>query len=416
MHRSAYVASSMGRARTGIRGTTPMLSRVLVVAITTIAALAVPVAGSGEEVRRTPKLSPRDVLDRPAALPVERRTGFRLIGGASCVETGSGIECFARGPDSDVLTASFAGGAWSRWRSIGGIVRSDPSCFAFWPDLLTCIATGQDGRLWATERRGTPASSWTGWTSIAFGADVQAGDGVHCVAVPPSSQTFLAQPREAHCFAWRGNGQSLARTLFRLDLVTAATNWQAWRFEPDRPIFSAPQCSIEVAVFGAARSVTARCASLGPQRQLLEWWGHVSGNPTIPPSAWRDWGGTLTSAPSCVEEDDRKLRCAGRGLNGQLWSRRLDTADTGSAWSANGGALASDPACVYVSGKTSCLAVGQDNRLWRFDLGSGSSYVVRGTAMLRAQPRCLVAHLTTSRLHCFVPDANFELVHYEIGI
>lgn len=118
---------------------------------------------------------------------------------------------------------------------------------------------------------------------------------------------------------------------------------------------------------------------------------HVSGNMTIPASGRRDWGGTLTSATSCVQESDAVLSCAGRGLNGERWSRRLDSRQPADAWSSSGGGIASDPACVVASGNTTGFAVGLDNGLQRLYLGSGdrTSYV--------AMPHCVPSPAVSRR-------------------
>ena len=363
---------------------------------------------------RTPRLSTDAVLDPALRLPRERQLGVRLVGSASCFEGAAGLECFVRGPQSDLLTATFRGGTWSPWRTLGGVLRSDPSCFALWPELMTCVATGQDGRLWALEGRGIQERVYHGWISVDLGADVRANEGVDCVPVPPWRRPIIPPPREAHCFTRRTPGPFLARNSLMINIMSPPV-WQPWQLEDDRPVHSRPKCFIDASEYGGlAQSVRARCLMLGAERQLLEWRGQVSRS-VRPNSVWRDWGGTLTSLPSCLREPDGDIRCAARGMNGQLWHRSLDLPVGPNGWTAASGSLASDPSCVLSGGQATCLAVGSDHRLWRFDLGSGARVQIPGTSLLRGQPSCVATGGAAPRIHCLTPDANGALIHYEMA-
>ena len=94
--------------------------------------------------------------------------GGRLIGGPSVVQTPTGLAVFGRGTDNALWCIhQTAGGTWSRWQSLGGIVTSQPGTAAgvtvgFGP--VVALARGTDGALWYRVQ-GT-GGGWSAWRSL----------------------------------------------------------------------------------------------------------------------------------------------------------------------------------------------------------------------------------------------------------
>jgi len=94
--------------------------------------------------------------------------GGRLIGGPAVAQTRAGLAVFGRGTDNALWWKhQTAGGAWSSWQSLGGVITSQPGAAAgvtvrFGPAVV--LARGTNGALWYRVQ-GT-AGGWSGWKSL----------------------------------------------------------------------------------------------------------------------------------------------------------------------------------------------------------------------------------------------------------
>ncbi len=84
------------------------------------------------------------------------------------LNTGAGIDVFARGGDYGLWQRAYRGANWSDWLSVGGSLASAPAVAAGGTALLDVFARGNDNALWHRnfdenrENRGT----WTNWESL----------------------------------------------------------------------------------------------------------------------------------------------------------------------------------------------------------------------------------------------------------
>ena len=94
--------------------------------------------------------------------------GGQLIGGPAVVQAATGLAVFGRGADNALWwTHQAAGGTWSRWQSLGGVITAQPGAAAgmtagFGP--LAVLARGTDGALWY--RVQASGGGWSAWKSL----------------------------------------------------------------------------------------------------------------------------------------------------------------------------------------------------------------------------------------------------------
>jgi hypothetical protein len=122
------------------------------------------------------------VYVRNAAQQGTQALGGRLIGGpaiavapAGLLTSGTPLVVFGRGTDNALWWRYLASSGWTAWRSLGGIITSNPAAATAMTNQfgqLNVFARGQDGALWY---RVLTVRGWQRWT--LFGGRLLAGTG-----------------------------------------------------------------------------------------------------------------------------------------------------------------------------------------------------------------------------------------------
>jgi hypothetical protein len=396
-------------------GSNALLGGIFLVSLISITVLLDPARGQSP----SPPLiqSPKEVqgleANRPSRLyllPAERKTGTTTAGIVpSCVGSSRGIECFTRSLASSpaLLTAVFSNGNWSSWTSLGGSITSDPSCFNPGPGLprgaenISCIALGLNSRLWLLKRSNGQWSS--NWQSIDFGANIHAPDGISCIHEGIQADDW--------CYVRQRAGDTLARIRSR----NSTSGWTNWELIQGGTIHGKPWCIIN----NQGGTAWHSCYSWR-NGQLVRWRaGEYGGSSaaTIPPE-WQLHAGLIASPPSCAERGgsgSNFVVCTALKADGSFQFREAINPATNLWQHVPGSSLASPPTCLRGG---VCIAVGRDQKLWRFDLppssgGSTKMVQIPGTVPLRPGVSCLQA----GNIHCFaVTTTSSELMHYEIAL
>jgi hypothetical protein len=367
-----------------------------------------------------------------ASLLAEQHSGVKSHGSLpSCVQSRQGIECFIQSLASppSLLTAVFAGGKWSPWTSLGGSIISEPSCFNPGPGLpggldnISCIAVGLNSRLWLLKKAN---GQWaTNWQSIDFGDNIHAPDGITCVNYSDYGRINF------RCYA---RNKMNTRDQDRMySIGYAAPNrpeddgWGQWQMVRGvGAIHSKPECLITYVP--RDRNVrdywNLHCYGWRSGELIRTWEMFFrsssslipdpSGYPPIPPTS-TVFSGQIAATPSCTEKGGAGpnfVVCAALKPNGSLVFRRAIDPGVDRWQSIAGSALAGPPICL--TGGT-CFAVGQDQKLWRFDLGDAASPTrsasIPGSRQLLPRLTCIRA----GNFHCFaVAMATNDLIHYQI--
>jgi hypothetical protein len=79
------------------------------------------------------------------------------------------IDCFVKGPDNALWQIAFTNGAWSSWKSIGGVLASGPGAASVLTSTgeraLRVFVKGMDNALWDVSWFG-PSSGWGQWENL----------------------------------------------------------------------------------------------------------------------------------------------------------------------------------------------------------------------------------------------------------
>lgn len=369
-------------------------------------------------------------------LPVERNTGAKSSGFLpSCLQSSRGVECFIQSMTSppSLLSASFVGGKWAPWTSLGGSIISGPSCFNPGPgfpsgmDNIACMALGLNSRLWLLKKANGQWS--TNWQSIDFGDDIYAPDGVSCI-----HQIYSEPGKSSYsCFATKRTDSYDHDRLYAIRYSdpkrTENSGWGRWEMvSGGGAINSKPECLVEhVPVTALVPEYWNRLCYGFHSGQLVRHWSLLYYDPSIVPNpsrarrlpdppSWTRYSGQIAAPPSCVENGGSGpdfVMCAALRADGSFGFRRAISPGTDLWQSVPGHSLAGPPTCL--TGGT-CFAVGQDQKLWRFDLGSGSTppraVRIPGSARLLPRLTCVRA----GPIHCFaVALTTNDLMHYQIA-
>jgi hypothetical protein len=224
--------------------------------------------------------------------------GGRLIGGPAVSQARTGLAVFGRGTDNALWWIhQTAGGTWSRWQSLGGVITSQPGAAAgvaveFGP--LIVLARGADGALWYRVQ-GT-GGSWSAWRS--FGGVLLAGTGPAAVSAV-------------------GN----------LTVAVTGTNHQVWLFGPlGMQVYGFID-------FGGRTNSTPGIANNSPrvnaQFPVIVFargtdnalWYKQTILPIGNPAGWTPLGGRLTSGPAAATVPAGKTYVFALGTDNLPWMR-----------------------------------------------------------------------------------------------
>jgi hypothetical protein len=204
--------------------------------------------------------------------------GGRLIGGPAVTQAGTGLAVFGRGTDNALWWIhQVAGGTWSSWQSLGGVITSQPGAAAgvtagFGP--VVTLARGTDGALWYRVQ-GT-GGGWSGWRSLS--GRLLPGTG-------PAAVTTVGGD---------------------LTVAVTGTDHHIWLFSPTKmQVYGWLD-------FGGRTSSTPGIANDSPRREIQvqfivfargtdnALWSNYSGLAIGTPGGWTSLGGRLTSGPAAA--------------------------------------------------------------------------------------------------------------------
>jgi hypothetical protein len=202
--------------------------------------------------------------------------GGRLAGGPAVVQAGTGLAVFGRGKDNALWwTRQGAGGAWSGWQSLGGVLTSQPGAAAgvtlgFGPVVV--LARGTDGALWY--RVQGSGGGWSAWRSL--GGGLLPGTGPAAVDAEDGSLAVAVTGTDHHVWLFTPTGMQVYRWL---DFRTSSTPGITTNITPRVLPF-------ELVVFAR-----------GTDNAL---WSSQSSMPVVGSSGWTSLGGVLTSGPAAA--------------------------------------------------------------------------------------------------------------------
>jgi len=367
------------------------------------------------------------------SLPVERNTGAKSSGFLpSCLQSSRGVECFIQSMTAppSLLTSAYIGGKWAPWTSLGGSITSGPSCFNPGPgfpsgmDNIACMALGLNSRLWLLKK--ADGQSSINWQSIDFGSNIHAPDGISCVNYSDYARIVY------HCYARNkvntGDYHPIYRIGYSDPTRPESDGWGPWeRVTGVYSIDSKPECLVTyVPRDGNVRDYwNVHCYGWRSGKLVRIWETFDRSSSSLVPdgSAYPPiqptltvFSGQISAPPSCTERSGAGpnfVVCAALKTDGSLVFRNATDPGVDRWQSVAGSVLAGPPTCLTGG---ICFAVGQDQKLWRFDLGTGSTPTrairVPGSARLLPRLTCVRA----GPIHCFaVALSTNDLMHYQIA-
>jgi hypothetical protein len=252
---------------------------------------------------------------------------------SACEFDSSNIYLFAKGTDNALWMKQWTLQSWSAWKSLGGVLTSDPAAVSRRVGVIDVFVRGTDGALWtrATTDGGT---SWSNWSKI--GGQLLSGTG-------PAA------------YAW---GDA------RIGWVVTGTDSKLWHMWRD----SAGTHSWQ----SLGGVLTASPAATSPTSGVIDVYGRGSDSALwqreYASNAWSGWtplGGQLASGtgPAACSWSGR-LDVFVQGTDSAMWHKW--NAGGWSGWQSLGGVLTSSPAAATAPGSKiiDVFVRGRDNGLW----------------------------------------------------
>lgn len=207
-----------------------------------------------------------------------------------CVAAASNLLCFVRGMDQALWVRQWSGSSWKPWKSLGGIITSDPECFTH-GHQIHCFCRGSDHALWQIWTE-SPTATWSGW--IGHGGQFSE-QRPNCVSVGGMVRCFVRGTDNALWLReWSGNA------------------WAPWK-SLGGVLTSNPEC--------ISHSGKTHCFCRGTDAALWQIWSES------PEAAWGNWiglGGTFPpQQPHCLFVGANPW-CFVRGTDDTLFVRRWD--------------------------------------------------------------------------------------------
>jgi peptidoglycan/xylan/chitin deacetylase (PgdA/CDA1 family) len=309
-------------------------------------------AGSSQDhpvilLHNPPSGIPATVLALPAIIEHYQARGYRFVdllgrdsqrNAPAAAATGGALHVAERAADGSLRVRSLAGGAWSGWTSLGGVLVGGPAAAAVTSDTTAFVRLGTENAVWLRTR--TDAGAATAWISLG-------GTG--------TSKPGIARHRGRHSVVVRGaDGAAWLRE-------SNGGTWGEWRSLGGR-LGGAP---VVTTTAGGGLNVAVRGTdgALHVRHRGTAW------------GAWRKVGGNLTAEPalSTTAGGDRLVAMV-RGPDGQAWVTVGNA--TGSSWSAFtpvGGRLTSGPGLAVAGGVIEAFVYGPDGRIWQNTARAGAT-------------------------------------------
>lgn len=252
----------------------------------------------------------------------------------------SRLEIFARGTDSAIWHnwQVAPNDGWSGWNSLGGILMDEPAVASNWDGRLEIFGIGSDSAVyhnWQT----TPNGGWSGWASLG---------GI----VTTNPAVFQNQDGRLEIFA-RGTDSALWHNW----QTTPGGGWSGWYslggiIESEPAVYQNFDGRLEV-------------FAIGTDSALWHIWQ------TTPNGGWSGWdslGGVLDldSRPAVFQNQDGRLEVFVPGTDSGLWHNWQTTPGGGwSGWNPLGGVLESKPVVIENSdGRLEVFVMGTDSAVW----------------------------------------------------
>jgi acylphosphatase len=241
-----------------------------------------------------------------------------------------------------------AGGTWSGWNSLGGVLTSDPTLGRNADGRLEAFVRGTDDALWHNWQT-SAGGGWSGWASLG-GAII--------------SDPFVSENRDGRLEAFaRGTDNAL----WHIWQVTPGGGWSGWNSLAG-VITSDP-------IVGQNADGRLEAFARGTDNALWHIWQ------VTPNGGWSGWntlGGTITSIVSVGRNKDGRLEVFARGTDNAVWHIWQTSAGGGwSGWASLGGVITSDPVVSEnQDGRLEVFARGTDNavwHIWQMSAGGGWS-------------------------------------------
>jgi hypothetical protein len=267
--------------------------------------------------------------------------GVNVVGKASavgapavCAQAADSIDLFVNGTDGALWWEHWDGQTWGTWKSLGGVLTSDPAAVSRPNGKIDVYVRGTDGALWSKSTTDGGAS-WSTWSKI--GGQLLAGTG------PAAYAWGDAQ------IGWVVTGTNKA--LYHMWKDSAGTHsWQnLGGVLTSSPAATSPTSGV-LDVYGRGTDGALW------QREYNKGW-----------QSWKSLSGQLApgTGPAACSWGAGRLDVFVQGTNGALYHRW--NTGTWSGWENLGGKLASSPAAATASGSSriDVFVRGTDGALWQ---------------------------------------------------
>ena len=272
-------------------------------------------------------------------------SGWDDLGGILTSKHGVGrnadgrLEIFVRGTDNAVWHnwQTSAGGGWSGWDSLGGVITSDPAVGINADGRLEVFARGTDNALWHIWQT-SPGGGWSGWASLG---GIIMGDPVVGRDQDGRMEVFV-----------RGSDYSM----FHMWQTARNNGWSGWSgmggiWTSDAAVVNNADGRLEVFARGTDRALY-HIWQLWPNGPWTPWWSSL--------------GGIITSDPAAGRNADGRLEVFASGTDFAVWHRWQNSPGGGwSGWDSLGGIVTSYPALGQnQDGRLEVFVRGTDNALY----------------------------------------------------
>jgi len=274
-----------------------------------------------------------DILNRWKSLG-----GILTSDPAAILNEPGGLVVFARGTDNAIWHTwqDRINGDWHPWESLGGNWTSGPAAALYRDGRLNVFARGADNAIW-TRWQTTPNGDWSGWGSIG---GVLTSDPAATLNEPGGLVVFARGTDNAIWHTWQ-------------DRING--DWHPWE-SLDGNLTGGPAAALY-------RDGRLNVFARGTDNAIWTRWQ------TTPNGDWSGWesiGGVLTSDPAATLNEPGGLVVFARGTDNVIWHTWQDRINGDwHSWEPLGGNWTSGPAAaLYRDGRLNVFARGTDNAIW----------------------------------------------------
>jgi hypothetical protein len=298
---------------------------------------------------------------------------------AVCSQSLNSLDVFVRGSDNALWWRHWSGTTgWETWRSLNGILTSDPAAASNGSGNITVSARGTTGACYVRSTTDGGAH-WTDWSS--FGGQLLAGTGPAAYSWSVTYWNSTTQQNEINqqfgVFAVGMDHQ----LYWRWTNGTITHGWQPLGgYLTSSPAATALGASgspfgiIDVAARGSDGALWLREYNVQRTSTDYGWWKWISLGGKIAP-------GTAPAIALAGYQGPNSLDVFIKSTDGALWHQRTPSGyNLWSGWELRGGKLTSSPAATWEPGQypggtfLDVFARGTDNALWWMWYFNGQTY------------------------------------------